>query len=246
MGRTRYGSKLYATDHVGEESKRYFTSLRQASFYSLGHQHRGETLARSYAIDQIDFADGDIVIDCGANYGDLRLYFDYLNMNEPIQYVAFEPGVDEFECLSMSLRDTPNCALHDFALGNEDGCQTFYYDPNPANSSLEEPALFTDTYDVAVRTLDTLTKEGLIPKGPIKLLKLEAEGYEPEILQGGLETIQRIEYIAADLGFERGKLALSTAPPVVNMLLRSGFELVAIGSLGDVRLLFKNTFSNTY
>ena len=39
----------------------------------------------------------------------------------------------------------------------------------------------------------------------VKLLKIDAEGYEPEVLKGSLDTFNEIEYISVDYGNERGK-----------------------------------------
>ena len=56
----------------------------------------------------------------------------------------------------------------------------------------------------------------------IKLLKLEAEGAEPEILLGGLDKIHLIDYICADVGPERG---LSYETTLVSSVIR-GFSSV--------------------
>ena len=73
----------------------------------------------------------------------------------------------------------------------------------------------------------------------IKLLKLEAEGAEPEILMGAKQSLSRIQYIAADLGFERGVRQTSTLPEVANFLISNNFEIVDIAQ-GRIACLFKN------
>ena len=73
----------------------------------------------------------------------------------------------------------------------------------------------------------------------IKLLKLEAEGYEPEVIAGASGILDRIEYVSADVGFERGTAMQSTLPDVTNYLLSRGFEIVANGRHRLV-LLFRN------
>ena len=54
-------------------------------------------------------------------------------------------------------------------------------------------------------------------------MKLEAEGFGPEILQGGLSILDHVEYIAAD-GWERGQDQECTIPQVVNLLLAHQFK----------------------
>jgi hypothetical protein len=73
----------------------------------------------------------------------------------------------------------------------------------------------------------------------IRLLKLEAEGAEPEILVGAESVLSRIDYIAADLGPERGLKQEQTATPVINFLLARGFELIDM-KFDRVTCLFRN------
>jgi hypothetical protein len=76
-------------------------------------------------------------------------------------------------------------------------------------------------------------------EGPVKLLKLEAEGGEPEILEGLGERLADVHFITADLGYERGTLEESTLVPVVNFLLKRGFSIRAI-SHDRIVALFEN------
>lgn len=77
----------------------------------------------------------------------------------------------------------------------------------------------------------------------IKLLKLEAEGAEPEVLEGCGDLLQQIEYITADLGPERGVSQESTLVPVVNYLLAHNFELLEVGHTRIVGLFRNKKFS---
>jgi hypothetical protein len=60
----------------------------------------------------------------------------------------------------------------------------------------------------------------------VRLLKLEAEGAEPEILAGGKKILQLIDYIAVDCGFERGLKQESTLREVLNILYGNSFRLI--------------------
>ena len=73
----------------------------------------------------------------------------------------------------------------------------------------------------------------------IKLLKLEAEGAEPEILYGLNKKINLIDYISIDAGFERGKSLESTLVPCINYLSKKNFELIGYSNTRIV-ILFKN------
>jgi len=73
----------------------------------------------------------------------------------------------------------------------------------------------------------------------VRLVKLEAEGAEPEILNGADDWLERIDYLTADVGPERGMSQESTAVPVIARMQAAGFELLKVSSPRLV-CLFKN------
>ena len=70
------------------------------------------------------------------------------------------------------------------------------------------------------------------------MLKLEAEGWEPEILDGAKEFINICDYVAIDGGLERGETAEATFPAINNFLMNNGFEMIDIQG-PSYRALFK-------
>ena len=73
----------------------------------------------------------------------------------------------------------------------------------------------------------------------IKLLKIDAEGYEPEVINGAIKCLNNVEYISVDFGAERGIDQKSTIIQVNNILINNNFELI---SFGEIRMtgLYKN------
>lgn len=200
--------------------------------YLNGFRKRAELLGTDYFLDQIPFRDGDTVVDCGANVGDLALWFRFNDIK--VNYVGFEPSPVEFSCLKKNLRWSDGVELHNVGLWNTDGYLDFYISSEGADSSIIEPMTYDRKIVVPTQRLESYISE------PVRCLKLEAEGAEPEIIEGMGVKLSLVEYIAADLGFERGILSESTLVPVVNRLLASGFELVDV-SHGRVCALFRNT-----
>lgn len=221
-------------DAVVLAGRHHVSGLRRLPFYVRGLDHRARKLSNDYLLDHIRFDPGDVVVDCGANVGDLLLALD--GRGVPLRYVAFEPGKLEFECLQHNMQQFPKHAveLHQAALGERNGTAAFHANSQAADGSLLEIEGATETFEVEVVRLDSL------PIGPIKLLKLEAEGYEPEVLEGAQGVLDRIEYISAEVEFERGQTHASTLPAVTNFLLANGFTVVANGK-GRLVLLFRNT-----
>lgn len=215
----------------------YFSSLSRASWmYLRGFEQVAHYMSTSYAVDGLKFSNGDLVVDCGANYGDLTLWLETLPCST--RYLGLEPGRREFCCLSLNVSNRTNITVRELALGDEDGQVTLYEEMETVSSSVLPVPNSTGTYPVRIAKLDSLMEEMELDSTPIRLLKLEAEGTEPEVCRGMVRTLPRIDYIAADLGFERGLKQEATAPDVVNFLLNHGFSLVRLGNMQSVRMLF--------
>jgi hypothetical protein len=73
----------------------------------------------------------------------------------------------------------------------------------------------------------------------IKLLKIDAEGFEPEVLEGGLRTLQKVKYVSVDVSFERGILKESTLVPVLNLMLKNDFKVSKMNH-ERMAILFRN------
>ena len=221
-------TKIYSYIDEGYEKPVHFFHKKRAIMYRKGIVARTSLLARDYFLSRIAFSDGDVVMDCGANIGELYLWFVLNGLS--IRYVAFEPSPLEFSALRLNC---PDAEGHNVALWNRNETLTFYLASEDADSSVIEPAQHQGAIAVEARRLDDYITR------PVRLLKLEAEGAEPEILEGIGEKLPLIDYIAADLGFERGVERESTLAPVTNMLLRRNFSLVDV-AYPRVTALFRN------
>lgn len=207
---------------------RFFHERQANMAYARGITERGDSLGKDYFLDKINFKNGDVVLDCGANVGDLLLWFQ--NRGLEIEYVGFEPSPNEYECLKENVH--PHKA-HNVGLWNERKKIEFYVSSQGADSSIIEPIKFDQKISIDANLLsDYVDKE-------VKLLKLEAEGAEPEILEGLGDKIKFVEFISADLGYERGKNAESTLVPVTNFLLKRNFSLLDV-SHSRICALYRN------
>jgi len=196
--------------------------------YQSGLLKRVEGLAEVYFLRKIGFKDGDIFIDCGANVGDLKLWFNLHSIN--INYIGFEPSPVEFRCLQENVKPSQ---VHNIGLWKDNGELKFYVSSEGADSSLIKPAAYDEVITAKVSRLDSFLDT------KIKCLKLEAEGAEPEVLEGLGDKLKLVEFVSADLGYERGVEAESTLVPVTNFLLQNNFELVDVHH-GRICALFRN------
>lgn len=201
---------------------KYFGDMgRGFDLYGRSLFTRGKQLADQYCINKIMFDEDDIVVDCGANYADLYLFLDGKIKQE--NYIAFEPGPIEYKCISKSL---PKAQIHNLGLSNKEGKLDFYLCSKLGDSSFIKPRSYTEIIKVNVVKLDNFASSSGINK--CKLLKLEAEGFEPEILIGANNFIKKCEYIAIDGGRERGINLDLTFHTLNNYLLNNDFVMLDI------------------
>ena len=207
----------------GKLSYNFANKQRGFWLYRNGIQARGKFLFSSYCLNSVDFNEGDVIVDCGANSGDLTIE---LKKRAPgARYIGVEPNPEDFNILKKNV-DLEFSECVNRALGERNETLNFYVCTEKGDSSLVEPPFYTEIVDVEVVRLDDLCNEFGIKR--IKLLKLEAEGYEPEILNGAAGVLNSIEYIAVDGGYERGRDNEQTLTRITNFLLEHNFKMTDI------------------
>lgn len=121
-----------------ERRRLHFCSRHQAfGNYAKGIKERGDNLGQTYLLNNISFNNGDKILDCGANVGDLLLWFQNNDIN--VEYEAFEPSPKEFECLTKNIY--PHKA-HNVALWFEENEIEFFVSSQRADSSLIKPKIY--------------------------------------------------------------------------------------------------------
>ena len=214
---------------VIENNKKMYFPNKRIDRVIVDHERHFTNLLDQYSINQLEIKDNDLVIDCGANVGEL--YFSLLLNTQNIEYVAFEPDPAAFECLSLNINNKSD-NLYNFALSSNEGKMKFYLDTFGANSSIEHFGS-EEFITVETKTLDSFNFEN------IKLIKLEAEGHEIEVLKGSVNTLKNTEYITVDYGPEKGKEGNMTLPEVTNFLFKENF-IIENASSNRYTCLFKN------
>jgi FkbM family methyltransferase len=228
--RCLYSRRLNLFILTKKKIRKYASTRSRAITYYDGFYARANYISKTYFLDQIEIFDGDTIIDCGANMGDLALWLDLQQLK--VDYFGFEPNPIDFLCLSLnhSTKNIENCGLW-----NSENQLSFYVSTEAASSSFIEPPNFTDILSIPTKRLDSLPIAG-----PIKVLKLEAEGAEPEVLEGAVKILPLVKYVAADVGPERGPTELSTRDDVVKILESHNFSILLENSGHRKTILFVN------
>jgi 31-O-methyltransferase len=201
---------------------------------------------RTYLRHGVRVADGDVVLDVGANVGVAAVFFAS-ECGAGLVH-SFEPVAPLFELLRENVAPLPACVPHPYGLGSEPGRAPITYYPRAASMS----GLYADpdadralvrtvmlNYGLSaeeadkglegryraerlsceLRTLSTVLREEGLDR--VDLLKIDVERAELQVLLGlGDEDWPRIKQIVVEVHDERGRGAL-----VAHELLRRHFRI---------------------
>ena len=178
--------------HIHFENSLYYKKINDFNFYYPNNRFLRvvndekiliNIINQSYCLNFIDFTNNDLVIDCGANVGELKLAIN--QRVKDIDYYAFEPDAFVFKCL---IKNYPNDSknLYNSGLSNENSIKKLFTDSEGGNSS------FIDFGSEDIMEVQCITLDSLNLKKEIKLFKVEAEGYEPEVLLGSVNTLKKV------------------------------------------------------
>ena len=200
--------------------------------YKRGIKHGINALASDYHLDRLEGLDGGTFIDCGANVGELGIWAKSRNM----KYIAFEPEHLEADCCDQNTYGGRALTIRK-ALWKETTTLEFFHKADTADSSAFSVHDYTSkTFIPATRLDDELDPTKLTH--PI-IFKLEAEGAEPEVLEGAENFLTLADYVTVDCGYERGEGQDHTFIEVNNILSSAGYRIVSAQFGVRVTLLFQ-------
>lgn len=147
------------------------------------------------------------VIDIGANRGQFTIAAQFALPHATIH--SIEPLPDCYQHLQMTT-DSRRVRLHPVALGAEEGQQTFYannYGPASSLRRITHTAIAhfprtaqTTATTVNITTLDALFQDDALPPGI--LVKMDVQGYEDKVIQGGQHTLKQCDILILEINFE--------------------------------------------
>ena len=168
------------------------------------------------------------VVHIGAHYGEeIQEYVD----NGIQKITVFEPLSKNFEVLAERLQNV-NADIQGYqvALGSQKGTATMYLSSNEAqSSSILKPkehlehhpdVSFDGTEEVEVSVLDEYDL------GDANFINMDVQGYELEVLRGGKETLNNVDYVYCEVN--RGEMYENNAmiDDIDEYLGEYGFERV--------------------
>ncbi len=147
------------------------------------------------------------IFDVGANKGQFLSLIVQGLQGIPFYLHAFEPSQHTYNILSENAKGYSNLLLNNFGLGKQSGeFELFYNEIGSGLASLSKRKLdhfgidFKHTERVRIETLDDYCRNQKVEN--IDFLKLDVEGHELDVLQGGLQMFRdrRIKMLSFEFG----------------------------------------------
>jgi FkbM family methyltransferase len=204
---------------IADASRAIGRSIRTTGVYDLAVS---EALARL-------ISPGDTVVDAGANVGYMTVLAG-IAAGPSGRVLAFEPHPELFAVAQRNVtavRERTNAArieLQQSALGDRIGTAGLQVSPDFSSNDGTSRIAHTgnsgnESLPVAIRTLDDAIEDE-----PITVLKMDVEGFEPQLLRGASRALatRRIRHIV----FEDHDIGTSE---VVGILGQNGYRLFSLG-----------------
>jgi FkbM family methyltransferase len=146
------------------------------------------------------------ILDVGSNEG--QFAEKILSIFPRAEIHCFEPLPEVFEKLKLNFRGRSNFRYYNYALSDSSAEMDIYRNEySPSSSLLEMLELHKSNFDFAVksvstkiqtRTLDSFFSKPML--NPV-LLKIDVQGYEMQVLQGGELVLQQADVIIIETSF---------------------------------------------
>ncbi len=229
--RVSIGNQVFYKVRVN--SANFFVARKERlSRYIYGVDARVRRVVSSYGPPLLSLGEKLNVVDVGCNDGSFLFYFR--NSQGILLGIDLEPL--EIVCAKANI---PRAFFLNAGAWADNGLRMFESAPNSSDSSLIGSNKSGVYSPISVITLNDLVDKVFGPSSVIDILKVEAEGAEPEVLQGSLMILDRVKYIAVDVGPERGPDELRTDEEVLKLLKEKGFDVVWMGPYEN-RVLLRN------
>ena len=205
----------------------YFQVMMYAGFYSEDILE----ILRKYV------KPGDHVIDVGAHIGFMTAHMAQLTGPAGKVY-SFEPDPRVRELLIKSMRANEyldkQVTVFPYALGAEEKEITFYLTTQTGWSTAVAGHFPPEQYDevkVSCTSLDTLLQNGSI-KGEIKLIKIDAEGFEVDVIEGAKGLIRKYKpVLIMEVWDDHLKRRGYSAIHLINKIKEFGYQVTQVGKM---------------
>ena len=169
---------IFASDYIG-------IHINQYGFFDAANL----AIVFSFLTPILDEIKNDAALDIGANIGNHSIYFSKYFCS----ILSFEPHPKIFDLLTFNSKMVNNVIAYNFGLGDEK--KTLELNENWENmgsSSIKHHSNGDDRkVNINIRRLDDIE----LGSNGISLIKIDVEGFESNVIRGGLATINKYQPI---------------------------------------------------
>ena len=141
------------------------TDIRRSVLYDVGVQERLEQLICEYGLDKVVLNPGDIVVDVGANIGEITRS---LELSERQTYVAIDPDPRVWTAIHLNV---PSAVVVRAAASNGEGRLALTLKTHTPDSGFHSSSLSSERMLVPIFRIDILLERLPLLEKPIGLLK---------------------------------------------------------------------------
>ena len=212
---------IYSITYRFNKKFYFYDKFRLLRYTYGGFESVGKSLLKKYQIENLQINKKKIIIEVGCNVGELTYQF----LKKGAKVFAFDLEKKALECLKLNCGSFNELKFFSVGVWNKNGYKNFYSYPEDASSSFFKQKKYK-IKKTKIITLETFMKINKIKSA--YLLKVEAEGAEPEVIYGLKNKLANIKYISLDCGPERnGK---TTIKEVTKFLKMNNFKTNVINN----------------
>ena len=194
---------------------------------------QNKDLKRRFKI--IEYCGIDTLLDIGANAGQYSKKMRQWGFNKRI--ISFEPLNDAFAVLKKYADKDEHMSVHNCALGAENVKSVINISGNSYSSSIlsilpshvqsAPKSAYIAQQEIEVKKLDDIFNS-IVPKGSRVMMKVDTQGYEKNVIDGAVESLNRITVVQLEMSivplYENGMLWME----MVQLMESKGFQLFSL------------------
>lgn len=176
-------------------------------------------------LKRFDAGCGDVVVDLGANVGEVSEYF----CAKGAKVYAYEPNPHAFDVLSRRLGQKSNVFLHKAAVSNFTGSSKLWLHENHKDSEVgfsQSGSLQAEKENVSDDSVevDVLNIKGVLDQHEsIKILKIDIEGGEYDIMDEVLSQCHKIDHVLLETHEKKSPIFQEKNEFLLKNIRASGF-----------------------